>query len=184
MTWLKTLNAPRRFAVLGAAAALISTLLVAPALAVTSRAPAQAWAEGALVNLATHRCLRATTDRGLHVGTCDGSDATLWIASWYSSLGARMQNVETGTCLDDSNDFGLRTFTCQPNGSPYQKYQSWRLSGMVPGNYYIDRYQNVATGRCLDDSFDIPRVGTYRCVQHDNPTMEHQAWRESDRTSG
>ncbi|MET9887597.1 RICIN domain-containing protein [Streptomyces sp. NPDC006430] len=54
------------------------------------------------------------------------------------------KNVETSRCVDDSQAYGLRAFTC--NWSNYQKFQFWQK-----GNGYY-RIANYATGRCIDDS--------------------------------
>lgn len=54
------------------------------------------------------------------------------------------KNVETSRCVDDSQAYGLRAFTC--NWSNYQKFQFWQK-----GNGYY-RIANYATSRCIDDS--------------------------------
>jgi hypothetical protein len=59
-------------------------------------------------------------------------------ADYYESW----QNYNTKGCIDDSFQYGLRSFSCN-----YSHYQHWRLLGAG------GQLQNVATGRCMDDSF-------------------------------
>ncbi|MFI1364919.1 RICIN domain-containing protein [Streptomyces griseochromogenes] len=55
-----------------------------------------------------------------------------------------LKNQNTGRCVDDSWDYGLRAFTC--NGLNYQNFNWYNQSD---GTWVI---QNQNTGRCIDDS--------------------------------
>ncbi|GHI10507.1 hypothetical protein AQI88_31035 [Streptomyces cellostaticus] len=57
-----------------------------------------------------------------------------------------LQNQNTGRCVDDSWDYGLRAFTC--NGLNYQNFNWYK---QTDGTWVI---QNQNTGRCIDDSTD------------------------------
>lgn len=54
-----------------------------------------------------------------------------------------IQNMETGRCLDHSNEYGLRTLTCTGVG-----YQRWTVVDLGNGI----EIRNAMTGACLDDS--------------------------------
>jgi Ricin-type beta-trefoil lectin domain len=68
-------------------------------------------------------------------------------------------NVRTGLCLDDSDQYGLRTYPCYQysydNG--YQKWIDLRTGA--------SQLYNVATGKCLDDS-DQYGLRTYPCYDY------------------
>ena len=57
-----------------------------------------------------------------------------------------LKNQNTGRCVDDSWDYGLRAFTC--NGLNYQNFNWYKQSD---GTWVV---QNQNTGRCIDDSND------------------------------
>ena len=57
------------------------------------------------------------------------------------------QNLATRRCLDDSFEFGLRSFPC--NGLNYQKWRYGYTAGTLGG--LVNRH----TGRCIDDSFEF-----------------------------
>lgn len=73
-----------------------------------------------------------------------------------------LKHIASNTCLDDSDAYGLRTFTCNAS-----RYQSWWLHRWNDGTTQI---KNQATGRCVDNS---PAFGTrtYPC----NATI-YQSW--------
>ncbi|MFE5720428.1 RICIN domain-containing protein [Streptomyces erythrochromogenes] len=59
------------------------------------------------------------------------------------------QNNVTRRCLDDSLEFGLRTFQC--NGGDFQQFR--HSDGVWSGERYYYELRNKVTGRCIDDSF-------------------------------
>ncbi len=75
---------------------------------------------------------------GVFVSPKPASAACVWCS---------YQSIVTGRCIDDSFQFGLRSFPC--NGQSYQKwtygYSAGKLGGLI----------NRHTGRCIDDSFQF-----------------------------
>jgi hypothetical protein len=62
--------------------------------------------------------------------------------------GFLFQNGNTGLCIDDSSQFGLRGFGC--NAPSYNNgFQSWIIFQDSAGNWQL---QNEHTGLCIDDS--------------------------------
>jgi hypothetical protein len=61
-----------------------------------------------------------------------------------ASSGVKIQNQNTGRCIDDSFAFGLRSFPC--NGLSFQQ---WSVVGFQDGTIHL---VNENTGRCIDDS--------------------------------
>lgn len=58
-----------------------------------------------------------------------------------------LQNAHTGRCIDDSLQFGLRSFPC--NGMTYQK---WEMNIKVVLGIAYRHPCNAETNRCMDDS--------------------------------
>ncbi|WP_329374538.1 RICIN domain-containing protein [Streptomyces sp. NBC_01483] len=56
------------------------------------------------------------------------------------------KNQNTGRCVDDSWDYGLRAFGCN-----YLSYQRWTITYLADGTKTC---QNQSTGRVIDDSLD------------------------------
>jgi hypothetical protein len=70
------------------------------------------------MNENTQLCLRDFGNGVVGHAGCDTSRAESWFH--YYENGLRLQNQATGLCLDDSNEYGLRTFPC--NGTDYQAW--------------------------------------------------------------
>jgi len=66
------------------------------------------------------------------------------------------KNRSTSRCLDDSVQFGLRTFYC--NGMNYQQWRVTRQSNTLTEVVF----RNVNTDKCLDDSIEFG-VRTFPC---------------------
>ncbi|GAA0593171.1 hypothetical protein GCM10010174_05330 [Kutzneria viridogrisea] len=64
----------------------------------------------------------------------------------------------TGRCIDDSNDGGFRTFSC--NGGNYQR---WGVDDWADNTH---RLMNRVTGRCIDDSDYAFRTNTCNFSQY------------------
>ncbi|MCP2337437.1 RICIN domain-containing protein [Actinomadura rupiterrae] len=73
-----------------------------------------------------------------------------------------LKSLGSGQCLDDSNAYGLRVFTCNAT-----QYQSWWLHRWNDGTTQL---KNQATGRCVDESPEFG-VRSYPC----NATV-FQSW--------
>ncbi|MGQ0777644.1 MAG: RICIN domain-containing protein [Pseudonocardiales bacterium] len=64
------------------------------------------------------------------------------------------RNENTGWCLDDSVEFGLRTYGCN-----YGRHQQWNVRAWADGTRQL---RNVATGGCILDTRSIG-IGIARC---------------------
>jgi hypothetical protein len=58
-----------------------------------------------------------------------------------------LRSVATGYCVDDSFEYGLRSYPC--NGLNYQRFNSYP---QPDGTFVL---QNQRTGRCIDDSIEF-----------------------------
>lgn len=84
--------------------------------------------------------------------------------AWGTST---LQSNATGRCIDDSLQYGTRSFNC--NGLAFQR---WSRTPVIETAYRYE-FTNAATGRCLDDSFQYG-LRTWDCsVSHNNT---HQMW--------
>jgi hypothetical protein len=72
------------------------------------------------------------------------------------------KNQDTGLWLDDSFDFGLRTY--QYNGSNFQK---WQITDWADQTHEM---RSVSTGRCIDDSVE------YGLRAFDCNKSKYQSW--------
>ncbi len=66
------------------------------------------------------------------------------------------QNRSTTRCLDDSAQFGLRTFYCNN-----MSYQQWRVTVQTTTVNEVV-FRNVNTDKCIDDSFEFG-LRTFPC---------------------
>jgi hypothetical protein len=75
---------------------------------------------------------------------------------------APIRNRATNYCLDDSLDFGLRTYPC--NGGTWQQWTHWTVvpPGWIRAGSKIWNLMNWGTWLCLDDSLDFG-LRTYPC---------------------
>jgi hypothetical protein len=81
------------------------------------------------------------------------------------------QNQATGGCIDDSQQYGLRSFPC--NAASYDNgYQAW-----ISPSPFSQEMQNVATGQCIDDSQQYG-LRSFPCnaASYDNG---YQQWRST-----
>ncbi|GIF62836.1 hypothetical protein Ais01nite_08710 [Asanoa ishikariensis] len=122
---------------------LIALLTVAAGLLVAAPAANAADPIYGYRNQGTNKCLDDTS-AGFRTYSCNGTNPQRWRVTDLGGDNVRLQNVNTGRCMDDSNVQGLRTVDC--NAGSYQK---WHVV------YWADntrRFQNLATGACLEDS--------------------------------
>jgi Cytolethal distending toxin A/C domain len=130
----------------GRRAVVVALAALMAMLAVTATASAQK----KIWNAATQRCMYAWSDGSVHPTPGCGPGANVkWNLHQWRDGTWRIQNVANRLCLDDSIEFGLRTFPCHPGSSPYSQHQSWWTN--TGGGYAAIR--NQKTGRCVDDSF-------------------------------
>lgn len=103
---------------------------------------------------------------GATAAHADGGTAYGWQVGHDYIIGSHW----SGGCLDDSNDFGLRTYECNQN-SVDGGWQRWRVVNWSSG---YGQLKNVNTGRCLDWSSDYG-LRTYEC---NNPSFAngYQKW--------
>ncbi|MFF4761080.1 ricin-type beta-trefoil lectin domain protein [Streptomyces sp. NPDC001292] len=130
----------------GVAAALIAgAISLNVAMAPTAQASTQDWVT-MFQNQETWSCLDAYG--GLHAAhysycTNNTNDQKWNIHPWADKTN-ELKSVLKGTCIDDSDAYGLRLFPC--NATPFQ---SWYIKTWNDGTIEL---KNQATGRCLDDS--------------------------------
>lgn len=77
-------------------------------------------------------------------------------------------NNYTGSCLDDSDAFGLRTIPC--NGTSFQK---WNVHVW---NDATRELKNLATGRCLDDNGIDLRTVACNSMTYQSWFVEGRGW--------
>jgi hypothetical protein len=122
---------------------LIGLLTVAAAVLVAAPAANAADPIYGYRNQGTGKCLDDTS-AGFRVWDCNGTNPQRWRVTDLGGDNVRMQNVNTGRCIDHANVQGLRTVDC--NGGNYQK---WHVLYWGDGTR---RFQNVATGYCIENS--------------------------------
>lgn len=79
-------------------------------------------------------------------------------AGWF-----HLRNEETNRCIDDSFQYGLRSFDC--NNTSYQSWQPNGSAGDTP-----TYWRNSNTGRCIDDSFEA-HLRSFNCNG-----LDYQKW--------
>jgi hypothetical protein len=105
-----------------------------------------------LQNMITSRCLK--DDFPIDTARCADADSERW-AFTYEKTDAdgheigTLQNLSTGSCLDDSV-YGLRAYFCHLPGDPSRIFQLFKLTDFPGDGAY--QLQNMATGSCVDDS--------------------------------
>jgi hypothetical protein len=83
-----------------------------------------------------------------------------------------LQNGNTGLCIDDSSQYGLRGYACEYNAPSYANgYQSWIVYVDSAGHWQL---QNENTGLCIDDSSQYGLRG-YAC-NASSYTNGYQQW--------
>ena len=66
------------------------------------------------------------SDDGLRMMGCEsGNPHQKWEVRVWDDGTRQLRNVATGRCLDHSNAYGLRTWTCHDPSSDFSKFQSW-----------------------------------------------------------
>jgi hypothetical protein len=104
-------------------------------------------------NAITGLCLHDPRIYRLDTAICSdaASESFRWHVDYYDSDGhgvGTLQNMATGTCLDDSAAYGLRDYLCDPYYDAPRIFQQFRLTPVGYGFVL----QNMATGSCVDDS--------------------------------
>ncbi|GAA4660748.1 RICIN domain-containing protein [Streptomyces youssoufiensis] len=84
---------------------------------------------------------------------------------WYS-----LENIETGSCIDDSYEAGLRGYGCH-----FQKWQRFFVERKSNGYYYLG---NEATQSCIDDSYQFGLRG------HPCNNSPYQEWHLYETATG
>ena len=178
---------------IGIAVSLISALVVGradvgfahvratapPSASLTGRPPAVAFRYTDTLkfsNWIEHGCL--SDDRyAIYVGGCIAApDAmTRWgftqdyIDGVDGNEVGTFQNQYSGSCLDDSAEFGLRDYYCHQAGDPSRGHQQFKRTYNRQRGYYV--LQNMVTGSCVDYSRAYGLRGYY-CLPNDY----FQAW--------
>jgi hypothetical protein len=93
---------------------------------------------------ATGSPANATMRRSAPAADLGERPGTLVPAISVQFAGLALRNGYTGKCLDDSVQYGLRTYGCNHN-SYINGYQAWRT---VPG--HPGQLQNLNTGLCVE----------------------------------
>ncbi|MFF4796020.1 RICIN domain-containing protein [Streptomyces sp. NPDC001276] len=145
----------------GITAVLITTTFSLGVAGATTAQAATQDATWTLKNQETGRCLNGSWGNA-HAFPCSGSPSQHWNVHQWKDGTRELKSMESGQCLDDSNDYGTRVYVC--NATPYQ---SWYVHRWNDGTLEL---KNQATGRCLDDSFAYG-LRTYPC----NATP-YQSW--------
>jgi hypothetical protein len=146
------------------AMALMSVFLVAwPGAASADAQPAAASSSYenimALKNRITNECLADDAETGLQTRYCSDDqfpsvpDFEQWglTSDGWDDQGheiVTLQNLATGSCLDDSAAYGLRGYLCDPHHDSLRIFQQFRIT-FLPDGWVL---QNLATGSCVDDS--------------------------------
>jgi hypothetical protein len=160
----------RLFVRAGVAVSLISVLLVAGpdagfAHGQVTGAPSTSHSSGPAAVLAyedtlmyinhkTGGCISDNKFAGVAAEWCADFSEQRWgfTFDWNDDSGNQigtLQNMATGSCLDDSVEKGLRGYTCHVDiFDPARAHQQFRRT-WTPAGYVL---QNMATGSCVDDS--------------------------------
>ncbi|WP_052591712.1 RICIN domain-containing protein [Luteipulveratus mongoliensis] len=68
------------------------------------------------------------SDQGLRMMDCESDNPhQQWEVRKWNDNTRQLKNVATGRCLDHSNQYGVRTFTCHDPSSDFSKFQSWTV---------------------------------------------------------
>ena len=123
---------------------------IALGVATAATALSAAWAPAAHADTVTkwqrqnsNLCLGGAGSIGLNV-YCDINADIRWNVHRWGDGTYELKHIKSGQCLDDSNAYGLRTFSCNKT-----TYQSWWLTRWKDGTTQL---KNQATLRCLDQS--------------------------------
>lgn len=120
---------------------LLGIVTVAAAVLIAAPAAQAADPIWSYSNQGTGKCID-DTPAGFRTYNCNGTNAQRWIVHTWNDGTVRLQNVNTGRCMDDSATF--RTLPCNSSTN-----QSWWV---VYWNDGTRRFQNQATGSCIEDS--------------------------------
>jgi hypothetical protein len=110
-----------------------------------------------LQNVITARCLTDSPTTGLHPADCTFLDDQRFGLTFDGHTAQdnveinTMQNMHTGSCVDDSAPYGLRGYFCHPLEDPSRIFQEFKFTYSYPGSGIVV-LQNLATGSCVDDS--------------------------------
>jgi Ricin-type beta-trefoil lectin domain len=104
-------------------------------------------------NQNTGRCIDDTDNGGFRTFACNGTRPQQWRVHVFNDGTRRLQNVNTGRCMFDSNG-GFRTVTCDTSTNV-----SWFIDHPATGQI---AFRNQNTGRCIDDT-DNGGFRTFSC---------------------
>jgi hypothetical protein len=104
-------------------------------------------------NQNTGRCIDDTDSGGFRTFSCNGTRPQQWRVHVFLDGTRRLQNVNTGRCMFDSNG-GFFTTSCDASTN-----ESWFIDHPASGQI---AFRNQQTGRCIDDT-DQGGFRTFSC---------------------